>query len=59
VVTYTNGSCSTEDSFAGAFSGEIACANDQFAKSVVVEKAWTSITGLKEVINNSEVSCSS
>jgi hypothetical protein len=56
---YANGSCSAKDGFVGAFSGEIACANDRFAKSVVVEKAWTSITGLKEVINDSEVSCSS
>jgi hypothetical protein len=58
VVTYANGSCSTKDGFAGAFSGEIACAKDQLAKSVVVERAWTSVTGLKEVINDSEVSCS-
>ena len=54
---YVNRSCSTKDGFAGAFSGEIACANDQFAKLVVVERAWTSIISLKEVINDSEVSC--
>jgi hypothetical protein len=59
VVTYANRSCSAKDGFAGAFLGEIACANDQFAKSVVVEKAWTSIMGLKEVINDSKVSYSS
>ena len=59
MVTYANGSCSTKDGFAGAFSGEIACANDRFARSVVVERAWTSVTGPKEVMNDSEVSCSS
>ena len=59
MVTYANGSCSAKDGFAGAFSGEIACANDQFAKLVVVERAWMSIIGLKEVINDSKVSYSS
>ena len=56
MVTYANGSCSAKDGFAGAFSGEIACANDQFAKSVVVKRAWTSIMGSKEVMNDSKVS---
>ena len=56
---YTNGSCSAKDGFIGAFLGEIVCANDQFAKLVVVERAWMSIIGLKEVINDSKVSCSS
>ena len=55
---YANGSCSAKDGFAGAFSGEIACANDRFAKSVVVKRAWTSVTGPKEVMNDSEVSWS-
>ena len=57
MVIYANRSCSTKDGFAGAFSGEISCANDQFARSVVVKRAWTSITGLKDVINDSKVSC--
>ena len=56
MVIYANGSCSAKDGFAGAFSGEIACANDRFAKSFVVERAWMSITGLKEVMNDSKVS---
>jgi hypothetical protein len=54
---YANGSCSTKDGFAGAFSGEIACTKDQLARLVVVKRAWTSIIGLKEVINDSKVSC--
>ena len=56
---YANGSCSAKDGFTGAFLGEIACANNQFTRLVVVERAWTSITGLKEVINDSKVSYSS
>jgi hypothetical protein len=56
---YANGSCSARDGFMGAFLGEIACAKDQLARSVVVKRAWMSITGLKEVINDSKVSCSS
>jgi hypothetical protein len=56
---YANGSCSTKDGFVGAFLGEIACMKDQLARLVVVKRAWTSIIGLKEVINNSKVSCSS
>ena len=56
MVTYANRSCSTKDGFTGAFLGEIVCANDQFAKLVVVKRAWTSIMGLKEVMNDSKVS---
>ena len=56
---YANGSCSVKDSSTGAFTGEIACAKDQLARLVVVKRAWTSVTGPKEVINDSEVSCSS
>jgi len=51
---YAKGSCSERGDFTGTFAGVIKCANDRLAKSLVVQRAWSFITVLKEVRNDSK-----